>query len=183
MKSRHKFSLQFDPARLCADLGRVAPDEWVRHYNQLHYEGEWSVAPLRSIGGRTKQIFPDPHAVEPFADTEILARCDYIREALAALDCEKQAVRLMRLGAGGKIREHRDYFMGAEHNCLRLHIPIATSDGVGFYHEGERVPMRAGELWYLDFGRLHSVENNGPTDRVHLVIDCGVSDWLLAELA
>jgi quercetin dioxygenase-like cupin family protein len=39
--------------------------------------------------------------------------------------------------------------------------------------------MHEGELWYLDFSQKHRVENNGATDRIHLVMDCKVNDWLV----
>jgi hypothetical protein len=42
--------------------------------------------------------------------------------------------------------------------------------------------MAAGEAWYLDLNLPHSVTNHGPTDRVNLVVDCVVNDWLDALL-
>jgi quercetin dioxygenase-like cupin family protein len=54
-----------------------------------------------------------------------------------------------------------------------------TNKRVEFYLAGERVPMHEGELWYLDFSQKHRVENNGTTDRIHLVMDCKVNDWLV----
>jgi hypothetical protein len=38
--------------------------------------------------------------------------------------------------------------------------------------------MAAGEIWYLDFNQPHSVVNRGKSERVHLVIDVCVNDWL-----
>jgi hypothetical protein len=174
-----KFPFQFDVALLQNDLAKVADDEWIKHFNQQYYEGNWSVASLRSNGGRTKQIYPDPHSPEGFADTEILVRCEYVREILSQIECEKEAVRFMLLGAGAKILEHRDYFMGIEEGCVRLHIPVITNEFVEFYLADELVEMRTGELWYLDFYQKHRVENNGDKDRIHLVIDCKVNDWLV----
>ena len=179
MKNYVKFPFQFDAARLRADLARVAEDEWIRHFNQSNYEGNWSVASLRSNGGATKQIYPDPHSPADFEDTEILARCRYVREVLSRIECEKESVRFMLLGAGARIREHKDYFMGFEDGVIRLHIPVVTNESVEFYLAGERVPMHEGELWYLDFSQKHRVENNGTTDRIHLVMDCKVNDWLV----
>jgi len=178
MQDYVKLPFQFDAARLRAELAQIADDEWIRHFNQSNYEGNWSVASLRSNGGQTKQIYPDPHAPDDFRDTEILARCAYVREILDAIECEKEAVRFMLLAAGARIREHKDYFIGFEDGVVRLHIPVVTSEAVEFYLNNERVEMNAGELWYLDFSQKHRVENNGPTDRIHLVIDCKVNDWL-----
>ncbi|MEP6903479.1 MAG: aspartyl/asparaginyl beta-hydroxylase domain-containing protein [Actinomycetota bacterium] len=174
-----KLPFQFDGALLREDLAKVLGDEWIRHFNQQYYAGNWSVAALRSIGGCTKQIYPDPHSKEAFADTEILARCGYVREVLGAIKCETEAVRFMLLGAGARILEHRDYFMGFEDGCIRLHIPVITNKRVEFYLADELIEMRTGELWYLDFYQKHRVENNGEKDRIHLVIDCKVNDWLV----
>lgn len=182
MKNYVKFLLRFDAERLKKDLAQVAEDEWIKHFNQSYYEGNWSVASLRSNGGRTKQIYPDPHSPEEFADTEILARCDYVREILEKVECEKEAVRFMMLGAGARIREHKDYFMGFEDGVIRLHIPVVTNPQVEFYLGDKRIEMREGELWYLDFSQKHRVENNGATDRIHLVMDCKVNDWLIEQI-
>jgi mannose-6-phosphate isomerase-like protein (cupin superfamily) len=179
MTDHFKFPFEFDAARLQNDLSLVAADEWIRHFNTDYYEGDWSVAALRSVGGKTKQIYPDPHATEDYADTEILARCAYTGEVLEQIECEKEAVRLMLLGAGARIREHKDYFMGIQDGVIRLHLPVITNENVEFYLDNERVNLREGELWYLDFSQKHRVENNGTADRIHLVIDCQVNDWLL----
>jgi len=182
MKNYVKFPFRFETARLKTDLAKVAEDEWIKHFNQFYYEGNWSVASLRSNGGKTKQIYPDPHSQEGFADTEILARCDYVREILDKIECEKEAVRFMLLGAGAKIREHKDFFMGFDDGVIRLHIPVITNPQVEFYLGSERIEMREGELWYLDFSQNHRVENNSATDRIHLVMDCKVNDWLIEKI-
>ena len=182
MKNYVKFPFQFDAARLKEDLAQVAEDEWIRHFNQSNYEGNWSVASLRSNGGRTKQIYPDPHSPDDFEDTEILARCPYVREVLAAIRCEKESVRFMLLGAHARIKEHKDYFMGLDEGVIRLHIPVLTNPNVEFYLANERVQMHEGELWYLDFSQKHRVENNSDKDRIHLVMDCKVNDWLVKHI-
>jgi quercetin dioxygenase-like cupin family protein len=182
MRNYVKFPVAFDAARLKQDLARVAEDEWVKHFNQFYYEGDWSVASLRSNGGKTKQIYPDPHSTDDFEDTEILARCAYVREVLDEIECEKEAVRFMLLAPGARIKEHKDFFMGVEDGTIRLHIPVVTNEFVEFYLAGERVPMHEGELWYLDFSQKHRVENNGDANRVHLVIDCKVNDWLIEKI-
>ena len=38
--------------------------------------------------------------------------------------------------------------------------------------------MREGECWYLRLSEPHRVINDGDTDRVHLVIDAIVDDWM-----
>jgi hypothetical protein len=168
----------FDPASLKADLGQIQPDEWVDHFNKSVYEGDWSGVALRSVGGQPMQLYPDPTATGAFADTPMLARCPYFQRVLATFQCPFTAVRLLRLNAGSHIREHRDYRLGYEDGEVRLHIPVVTNPEVAFFLDGQRVWMAEGECWYLNVNLPHRVENHSATDRVHLVIDCVVNEWL-----
>jgi GNAT superfamily N-acetyltransferase/quercetin dioxygenase-like cupin family protein len=173
-----KLPLRFDVARLQADLARILAEEFVPHFNTAYYQGDWSAVPLRSVGGRTDHIYPDPTAKNAFADTPLLARCDYIREVLATLRCPQQAVRLLRLKAGSVIKEHRDHELGFEDGEVRLHVPVITNPDLEFVLNQHRVIMNEGECWYLNVNQPHRVANRGATDRIHLVIDCVVNEWL-----
>lgn len=174
-----KLPFQFDKVRLSEDLARIKSTDWVWHFNSQEYEGDWSVAPLRSVEGKAKQIYPDPTAgTERFTDTPLMAACPYFLEVVESLRCPKQSVRLLRLGAGSRIREHRDYCLGFDDSELRIHIPVETNPDVEFCVSGERIVMREGEAWYIDFNLPHKIYNGGVTDRIHLVIDCEVNDWL-----
>ena len=177
-----RLPLAFDAARLQADLELIAPDEWIPHFNAQYHEGGWSGVALRAIGGKAAQLYPDPLATA-FADTPVLERCPSLREALAVFQSPLQSVRLLRIAAGAGIREHRDYNLGFEDGEIRMHIPITTNPGVEFVLDGQRMDMRPGECWYLDFNLRHHVRNHGATDRVHLVIDCRVDDWIRALIA
>jgi hypothetical protein len=180
MIDRLKLPLQFDSGLLNADLARIVTEEWVPHFNKAYYEGDWSVVPLRSVGGGARKIYTDPTRLEECADTPILARCRYFQEVLRRFECPLRSVRLLRLGAQARIREHTDLNLGYEDDEIRIHIPVATNPHVEFYLNGRRVRMDAGESWYLNFNLPHSLYNGGTTDRVHLVIDCGVNDWVRA---
>lgn len=177
-----RLPLTFDPVRLRLDLGRILTGEYIPHFNTSYYQGDWSVVPLRSIGGRADQIYPDPTRTDAFRDTPLLERCDYVREVLATLRCPLQSARFLRLAAGSTIREHRDFRLGFEDGEVRLHIPVVTHADVEFILDGRRVVMAEGECWYNNFNLPHSVANRGTVDRVHLVVDCGVSDWLAEML-
>jgi hypothetical protein len=59
-------------------------------------------------------------------------------------------VRLLRLGPGGVIKEHRDYDLGYDLGEARLHVPIVTDPEVAFHLRNRRVTMAEGETWYLD---------------------------------
>ncbi|HEY0548647.1 MAG TPA: GNAT family N-acetyltransferase, partial [Verrucomicrobiae bacterium] len=95
LPSSVRLPLVFDAGRLQADLDRILSGEFVPHFNQRYYEGDWSAVPLRSVGGHADQIYPDPTATRDFADTPLLERCPYVREVLASLQVELQSVRFL----------------------------------------------------------------------------------------
>ena len=173
-----KLALSFDAAGLQSDLRGILAGEFIPHFNKAYYEGDWSVVPLRSIGGRADHIYPDPTATHKFADTPLLDRCPHVRAALAEFRCELQAVRFLRLKAGSVVKEHTDYNLGYEDGEVRLHIPVETNPAVEFVLGGKRIMMHPGEVWYHNFNLPHRVANKGDTDRIHLVLDCFLNDWL-----
>lgn len=81
-------------------------------------------------------------------------------------------VRLMlaKLAAGGRIPKHTDAGYSLL-NCHRIHLPIITNEDVVFHVGGEEINMGPGELWEINNGTVHGVENRGTEDRVHLIVD------------
>lgn len=173
-----RLPLSFDPPRLQADAALFAAEEWISHFNIHVYQGDWSGVALRAIPGARVALFPDPLAKAKFEDTQAMRRMSYIPAALDRIPCAKTSVRLLKLAAGSNIRRHRDYYLGPEDGEVRLHVPIVTNPDVDFVLDDERVPMAEGELWFLNFNKYHSVDNRSSVDRIHLVIDCVVNDWL-----
>jgi hypothetical protein len=108
----------------------------------------------------------------------MLAACPYFRAVLDTFEAPLQAVRLMRLTPGSLIKEHRDLELSVEEGTVRIHVPVVTNDAVEFYLNRSRVVLDAGSAWYLRLSDPHSVHNRGATDRVHLVIDATVNDWI-----
>jgi len=178
MISSFKLPFNFDPEALRSDLARISPDEWVAHFNREYFEGEWSGVALRSSSGESDQLYSRTSPAISFTDTPILQRCKYVREILTIFQCELQSVRFLKLAAGSRIREHRDYDLGFENGQLRVHVPIITNPDVQFFLDAHRVELQAGECWYLNLSLPHWVENRGATDRIHLVIDCELNEWL-----
>ena len=178
MLGAFELPVRFDPVRLQTDLNGMFAAEFLPHFNTQYYEGNWSVAPLRSIGGAANQIYPDPTKGDSFADTPLLARCPYVIEALSFLQCPLLSVRFLRLAAGSVIKEHRDYNLSLEDGELRLHVPVVTNPEVEFILNGHRVVMKEGECWYLNFDLPHQINNNSTIDGIHLVIDARVNDWV-----
>jgi len=172
-----KLPLAFDVGRLKADLAQVGDGEWTPHFNKGYYDGMWSGVALRTTEGARVPLFPDPMQ-STYVDTPMLERCGYIREVLARFQCPLQVVRLLRLSAGSHIKEHTDYNLSYEDGEVRVHVPIQTNSQVEFYLNGQRVVMGEGECWYVNVNLPHRIDNGGSADRVHLVIDCVLNDWL-----
>src|SRR3569833_370830 len=167
--------LRFDRSQLQADLARIQPGEWVPHYNEQDYGGEWRGVALRSASGQPRGIVAHGSS---FSDTEVLKRCAYFREILAGFECRLLSVRLLGLAPGSFVREHCDRALGFDDGEVRIHIPIETNAGVEFYSCGERLRLEEGGCYYIDVSRAHRVVNRGTRDRVHLVIDAEVNDWI-----
>jgi hypothetical protein len=180
-----KLPLRFDPERLHADLGRISLSDWTPHFNKREYDGDWSGLSLRASAnaGAAGGLVAGLNVGSEFVDTPALDYCPYFREILAAFRCPIKSARLLKLGPGASIREHRDYDLGLDDGEARVHIPVVTNPSVEFLLEGRRVVMNEGEAWYLELNRRHSVRNRGTTDRVHLVIDCIADDWFHAQLS
>lgn len=172
-----RLPLLFDAARLHADLVRVTPQAWAAHFNQRIYDGDWSVAPLRAVPGSPIPTFSIPNE-KNLEDTPLLRGCDYFRQVLAAFRCPLLSVRLLRLGAGAQIKEHSDPMLSLDHAEVRIHVVVATNPGVECRIDGVSQHWAAGECWYADFTKPHSFVNRGDSERVHMVLDCLLDDWL-----
>jgi mannose-6-phosphate isomerase-like protein (cupin superfamily) len=151
---------------------------WLPHYNTNGYEGDWSVQTLRSPDGSTDNIFAELIGADKYQDTPLLNRYPAIKQICDNLQCELMSVRLLNLKAGAVIKQHRDNELAFEKGEARLHFPIVTNSSVEFYVNDIRLTMLPGECWYINANLPHHVANYGSTDRIHLVIDCKVNDWL-----
>lgn len=170
-----RLPFSFDPQKLEADLQGCLNAEWPQHFNSKDYSGSWTSIALRSQSGNPMDIHSIPGGT--YQDTFLLEKCAYFREVLAQFKCETETVRLLNLGAGGIIHEHRDPASGYEDDVMRIHIPVSTNEKASITVGGHTIHMQAGECWYANFNEPHSVRNEGETDRVHLVIDGLRNEW------
>lgn len=172
-----RLPFKFDVARLKQDSEKIEPSEWVSHFNQGDYSGNWSGVALRSPSGSASDIYPKGGDID-YRDAELLERCPYFCEVLQNFPFPLKAVRLLRLQAGSRIREHKDPDLRFEEGELRIHIPIETNAKVEFIVAGRRLILEEGTCWYIDFSQPHRIHNRGETNRTHLVIDGLVNDWI-----
>jgi Aspartyl/Asparaginyl beta-hydroxylase len=173
---------RFDETALQADLGRIDIGQWHAHFNTEYHDGGWSGLALISADGDAGSLYTGPDVRGAGRPTRLLDECPALRAVLAGLPFTIQCARLLRLAPASHIREHSDHGIGLDAGSVRLHVPIVTAPGVEFFVDGVRVPMAAGECWYLDLGLRHRVQNCGARERVHLVIDCAVDEVLRSML-
>jgi hypothetical protein len=179
-----KLDLPIDAPSIQAEVAAL-PDRWMAHFQKAHYEGEWTVLPLRSIGGRPEETMPFAagDAVAEYAATPLLAECPAIARFLESLACPVRSARLLNLRRGAVIKPHRDPELAFENGEARIHVPVFTNADVEFFMEDQRVVMEPGSCWYINANLTHHVANRGGCDRIHLVVDCGVNDWLRERFA
>ncbi len=177
---RLRLPLDFEPQRLAHDLAALSAVQWTAHFVQQNYEGDWSAIALRASATAKhpiQMIFSDPTCTT-FIDTPFLAGAPYFQHVLGQFECPLLSVRLMRLAPGSIIKEHRDPDLSFEQGTVRVHIPVVSNPEVDFRLNGTRCEMPAGSTWYLRLSDPHTVANRGTTERVHMVIDAAVNDWL-----
>jgi hypothetical protein len=176
-----RFPMKFDTRRMLEELKTLENAAWLEHYDKALSSG-WVAIPFVSLDGR----IGDSEAQRAgssgnYKRTSLLDRTPYFREIIDAFKCPQGRVRILKLLAGASVGEHRDVGLEVANLAfkrVRLHVPIQTNPDAIFFVGGERIHMREGGLYYANFSKRHSVHNNGTTDRIHLVLDLEVNDWL-----
>lgn len=79
-------------------------------------------------------------------------------------------VLITKLPPKGKMLPHVDQGRNAAYYD-RFHLCLLGDDQSYFHCGDETVVMAPGELWWFDNKKLHSVENRGKADRIHLIVD------------
>lgn len=167
--------IHFSIGKLKQELQFCETENWSTHFNTQHYSGNWNSIALRSVTGDMHDIHSFPN--QTYLNTSLLHACPYFQEVIDWFQCEKEAIRLLRLDPFSEIKEHTDNDTSYAEGFFRIHIPVVTNAGVQFYVNKQLVPMQEGECWYADFQLPHSVLNTGESPRIHLVIDCIRNAW------
>lgn len=79
-------------------------------------------------------------------------------------------VMLARMGAGGVIHPHRDANPAAKWPH-KIHVPLVTNDRVSFFVDGVAYHFKEGEAVEVSNMAVHTVENAGESDRIHLIFE------------
>src|SRR3990167_6552774 len=162
---------RFDTPAALAEVNALPASLWRTHFNEGRHDGGWQALALRSAPEAPIDVVPVDVAASRYADTPALDQCPTLRAMLDTMALPWKSVRLMQLLPGCEIKEHTDADLCVGRGEARLHVPLQTGERVFFHVDGERIPLRAGECWYVDVSRPHRVRNRGTLSRVHLVAD------------
>lgn len=72
----------------------------------------------------------------------------------------------LRIPAGGRVHRHVD----AEKDYITYHIPVYTNPDCTCFVEDVPHHLTVGSVYEVDRTRLHWSQNQGDTDRVHLLL-------------
>ena len=177
-----RLPLVFDIAPLVAEINALSAETWRVHFNTSYHDGGWTGIPLLTANGKSDSLYApiNAEAADTVKPTVFGHQCPLLLATVAQLQCRVKSARILRLASGSVIREHSDDDLLWLSGEARLHIPLQTNDRVEFYVDGRRIVMRAGECWYLNLSKPHRVQNLGTAERLHLVLDCAVNEWLSA---
>ena len=137
--------------------------DWKPVWSDKRYAGDhWMTCPL----------------IENFNKTPNFNLFDIASIVENKMKCKIRSLMFYSMLPGGKIPPHRDMVGNIGFGGLRLHIPVITNSDVNFTVSSRKVVMSVGELWALDTSYTHSVSNFGKANRIHLVMDVIINDWV-----
>ncbi len=113
----------------------------------------------------------------PLFETEVLKIENFIRETINEEGKILRAI-LVNLPSGKSIPSHVDSGPSLVY-CRRIHIPIQTNEKCFFTVGDDKKNLKLGEIWEINNDKkMHSVDNFGDDDRVHLIVDWVKSSFL-----
>jgi hypothetical protein len=186
MLSAYRLPISFEPRPLQSEIATaLQQSRWIDHWaDGVAAPGTWTVLTLVAGAGDLDDGSTRLGSDTAPRPTAMLAQLPKLRAAIETFQTTLLRARLMRLKAGASIGEHRDfgYFSGRrwsfERGRIRVHIPIVTDHGVRWKLNGHDLTMAADEAWYVNVCLPHSVENRSANDRINLVLELEVNDWL-----
>ena len=171
-KAAIKLPFDFNVQRLQAEL-TLLDNEWEVSLTPRTEPGTYWIINLMTPDLEADRV----DGILPFKWHPALDNCPYLMEVLNTFPCRFQRVMIRKLMPGKGFTKHRDP-MYYEKGEVRIHVPIVTDDLFEIYFNDERVIMPEGECWYLNTRLIHWGINKSENDRVHLIMDCDVDDWM-----
>jgi mannose-6-phosphate isomerase-like protein (cupin superfamily) len=136
-------------------------DIWLRYNDEKPYKesGDWTG-------------FHDPHDPVFYPEWYALPQA---RPIVFGLMARVEGTRLggiliTRIPPGGRILPHVDDSWHVRHYNTKLYAVLQSNPQCVNRVENEQVAMAPGEVWYFDNTKEHEVVNDGPDDRISLIV-------------
>ena len=140
-----------------------------------YQSGGWHTAMLyNGSGNAAVNEIAEGHA----KPTEIMEQLPQTKAFLEKLGLDYFAVRVAKADPGAYLWEHKDYIELGASNKLRLHLPVKSNPQACMQFSNFSVQMATGYLWKLSPVVNHAISNEGPEERIHLILDCYVNENL-----
>jgi hypothetical protein len=178
MRTQYVTTIPVDEARLRKDLEQSTSFQYSEAYSDYLIGGPWKSAMLWSTGGDSGTGVLTNYAYDQRPTfTEYGERLPYVRELIAnTVDVSRLQFVRLAVFSDSVIVPHRDFLELTDlpeeaRSAHRLHIPLVTHENCFFSEDNVVYRMRAGEVWYFDAARIHSVASLSPAPRIHLIFD------------
>jgi hypothetical protein len=171
-------TVELDEDRLTKDLEHSASFQYSEAYSNYLIGGPWKSAMVWATGGDTGTGVLTNYAYDQRSTfTEFGGRLPYVQELITNV-ADLSRLQFVRLAvfSDSVIIPHRDFLELSDvpeeaRSAHRLHIPLVTHDDCFFSEDNGVYRMRAGEIWYCDASRIHSVASLSSAPRIHLIFD------------
>jgi hypothetical protein len=180
------------------DLVTKYEDSMVAHYSTSNdLKNSWKGLALQGYTPKFQDLFkPEEmekawqkkNSISPtqsyeklLQETDIMVHFKYyLTELRKALPGKMHRIRILCLAPGGKVSRHSDKPIQTDLDegkiIMRYHLPLVTNDNVkmkiwNLHGDLIEIKMEVGYLYQFDSRKPHAVENDGETNRHHLVFD------------
>ena len=95
-----------------------------------------------------------------------------MRPILKKLQVEDMGrVLIVNLKPSGHVTKHNDQGTYADHYS-RFHLVLKTNQWCSQTCGDQKQKFEVGEVWWFNHKKVHTADNVGTTDRVHIIFDC-----------
>jgi hypothetical protein len=131
-----------------------------------------------SSDGSSKTIAPFSVG-HVFVPTSVASKTPKTTAFIKSLKGKIFAVRYLISKKESGLFIHRDHDVNLSFGIVRLHVPLYSSPEAMFIVEKQRLNLPPDGIYFVDVSKLHATKNAFSEERVHLVIDIGLTAELL----
>jgi hypothetical protein len=145
------------------------------------YQDLWKPEEMEKAWQKQNSISSTQSYETALQETDLMVHFKYyLTELRKAFPGKMHRIRILCLAPGGKISRHSDKPIQTDLDegkiIMRYHLPLVTNDNVkmkiwNLHGDLIEIKMEVGYIYQFDSRKPHAVENEGETNRHHLVFD------------